>query len=239
MHISFTPEVLFHLGPIAVTNSILTTTITSLILIVSLILAGRRLKVNPLGGFAGMVEVTCEVVLSEAEQTFGSREAALKYFPLLATLFLFILADNWLELIPGFDTIQFGGVPIFRAVTTDLNTTVALALISVVLTQIYAIQSLGVVGNIRRYVSSQPLMSAVGILEGFLELTRIISFSFRLFGNIFAGDVLLIVVASLLPILGPSPFWGLELFVGFIQAFVFTMLTMVFIAIATTHEQHA
>lgn len=238
MHVSVAPEALFNLGPITVTNSMLTGAITTVILIVALLVAVSKLRISrkPLGGFAGIFEATCEAVVSQAEQVYGSRELALQYFPLLATLFLFILTNNWLELLPGFNTFTYHGQPIFRAVTADLNTTIDLAIVSVVLTQVYAVQKLGAVGNIKRYFVGGIGMNVIGVLEIFLELTRVISFSFRLFGNIFAGDVLLIIIASLVPIIGPSPFWGFELFVGFIQAFVFTMLTMVFIAMAISHE---
>ena len=232
MHVSLAPEALFSWGPLTVTNSMLTTAISTVILIVALVWAARRVTLKPAGGFAGVYEAIISAVFDQAEQTFGSRELALRYFPLLATLFIFILMGNTLGLLPGFNTLELGGAPVFRSVTTDLNTTVALAIISVVLTQVYAIRTLGVVGNLRRYFSANPLMNTLGLLEIFLELTRLISFSFRLFGNIFAGEVMLIVISSLVPILGPSPFWGFELFIGFIQAFVFTMLTMVFIALA-------
>jgi F-type H+-transporting ATPase subunit a len=238
MHVSLAPEALFSLGSVTVTNSMLTTAISTLILIVALLWAARKVTLKPVSGFAGMYEAVCSVVFDQAEQTFGSRELALKYFPLLATLFIFILMGNTLGLLPGFNTLQLGGVPVFRSVTTDLNTTVALAIISVVLTQVYAIRTLGVMGNLHRYFSSNPLFSLLGLLEIFLELTRLISFSFRLFGNIFAGEVMLIVIGSLVPILGPSPFWGFELFIGFIQAFVFTMLTMVFISLAINPVGH-
>jgi F-type H+-transporting ATPase subunit a len=232
MHVSLAPQALFSLGSVTVTNTILTTVISSVLLIAALIWAAHKVTLRPAGGFAGAYEAICSAVLDQAEQTFGSSELALRYFPLLATFFIFILLGNTLGLLPGFDTLELHGVPLFRSVTTDLNTTVALAIISVVLTQVYAIRTLGVVGNLHRYFSTNPMMNMLGVLEIFLELTRLISFSFRLFGNIFAGEVMLIIVSSLVPVLGPSPFWGFELFVGFIQAFVFTMLTMVFISLA-------
>lgn len=236
MHVSLAPETVFHLGPVAVTNSMLTAVITTLIIGGSVVLAARRLKLAPAGGFAGGIEVISEALLSQMEQVFGSRQQALRHFPLLATIFLFILGNNWIALIPGFNTIMAGDVPLFRAVTADLNAAIGLALVSVILTQVYAIQKLGVIGNLRRYFSKNPMMNIIGGLEVILELTRVISFSFRLFGNIFAGEVLLIVISALVPIIGPTPFWGLELFVGFIQALVFTMLTMVFIAMATSDD---
>ncbi len=229
MHVSLAPEALFHVGPIAVTNSMLTALLTTLLVLGVLVVAARRLSLRPAGGVGGTTEAISEAVLGQAEAAYGSREAALKYFPLLATLFIFILVNNLIGLIPGFNTITWNGAPLLRPVTTDLNATIALALVSVVLTQVYAIRKLGAFKNIKRYFAHGFLL---GLLEIILELTRVISFSFRLFGNIFAGEVLLVVISALLPILGPSPFWAMEIFVAFIQALVFTMLTMAFIAMA-------
>lgn len=236
MHVSLAPEPIAHIGSFVITNSMLTAIITTILTSGLLIYAARQIKLRPTGGFAGAIEALIETLLDQMIQVFGTRDKALRYFPLLATIFLFILINNWFALLPGFNTVTIGGVPLFRAVTADLSATIALALVSVVLTQVYAIKELGVVGNLRRYFSSNPAMNILGVQEIILESTRVISFSFRLFGNIFAGEVLLIVISALLPLLGPTPFWGLEIFVGFIQALVFTMLTMVFIAMSTDKE---
>ncbi len=131
-------------------------------------------------------------------------------------------------------------IPLFRAPTSDLNTTVALALISVALTQIVGFRMLGW-GYLKKFFNfSNPINFFVGILETISEFAKIISFSFRLFGNIFAGEVLLAVIGMLVPYFLPIPFYGLELFVALIQAFVFAMLTLVFIKLAmTSHaEEH-
>lgn len=124
-------------------------------------------------------------------------------------------------------------VPYFRAGTADLNTTIALALISVVLTQYYGIKFLGI-PYFSKYINfSSPILFFVGLLETILEFAKIMSFAFRLFGNIFAGEVLLAVMLFLVPLVVPMPFYGLELFVGFIQALVFSMLSLVFFNLAT------
>ena len=130
-------------------------------------------------------------------------------------------------------------IPIFRPGTADLNTTLALALISVITTQIIGIHALGL-GYFKKFFNfSSPIMFFVGILEIISELAKIISFAFRLFGNVFAGEVLLVVITSLIPIIVPMPFYGLEIFVGFIQALVFAMLSLVFFNMATqSHDQH-
>lgn len=130
-------------------------------------------------------------------------------------------------------------IPIFRAGTADLNTTIALAIISVVVTQIIGFKYLSI-GYLKKYFDfSNPLMFFVGILELILEFAKIISFAFRLFGNIFAGEVLIAVILFLVPVIAPMPFYGLEIFVGFIQALVFSMLSLVFFNMATiSHDEH-
>jgi F-type H+-transporting ATPase subunit a len=187
------------------------------------------------------------------------------YFPLLATLFIFIAAANWGGLLPGVGTIgtyvndsqeqtpshspaeiiktesppTYIFVPYLRGATADLNTTFAIAITAVIAIQYYGIKSLGL-GYFKKFINlSNPIMFGVGLLEIISEFSRIISFAFRLFGNIFAGEVILTVIAFLipLPLLLPLPFIGLELFVGFIQALVFSMLTAVFLNVAVSHGE--
>ena len=168
----------------------------------------------------------------------------------MGTLFIFIIFLNWFGLLPGVGTIGFYEieeghevaekvfVPLFRAGSADLNTTLALALISVVSIQISGIKTLGKEYIGRFFNFKNPIYFFVGILELISEFSKIISFAFRLFGNIFAGEVLLTVIAFLIPVIAPLPFLGLELFVGFIQALVFSMLTSVFLSLATTKSEH-
>jgi len=142
----------------------------------------------------------------------------------------------------GFNEIKDGHetfVPLFRSVNSDLNATLSWAIISVFLAQIFGMSSLGTFSYLKKYFDfSNPINFFVGILEIVGEIAKIISFSFRLFGNVFAGEVLLVVMTMLAPYLAPLPFYGLEIFVGFIQALVFTMLSLVFIKMATeAHSQ--
>ena len=127
-------------------------------------------------------------------------------------------------------------MPLFRGPTADLNTTIALALISVFMIQFYGFKHLGLKYLKKFFNFSNPINAFIGILELISEFSRIISFAFRLFGNIFAGEVLLTVISFLIPFIAPLPFLGLEIFVGFIQALVFTMLSLVFISMATSHH---
>jgi F-type H+-transporting ATPase subunit a len=236
-HISLAAEPIFHLGEFAITNAMLTSVIGSTLIIVIFSLAARSISVYPRGRFSQVVEAGVEVILELIERIMHSREKAVRFFPLLMTFFVFILINNWLGLLPGVGSIMVGKVPLFRGATADLNTTIALALISVILTQLYAIKELGLFKHLSKYFSLNPIQLFVGLLELFSEISRMISFAFRLFGNVFAGEVLLVVLSFLIPLVGPLPFYFLELFVGFIQALVFTMLTVVFIQIATTHHE--
>lgn len=130
-------------------------------------------------------------------------------------------------------------VPFFRAGTADLNMTLALAIFSQVMAQVFGFQALGA-GYLKKFFNfSSPIMFFVGLLELMGEFTKVISYAFRLFGNIFAGEVLLVVIAYLVPIIVPMPFYGLEFFVGLIQGLVFAMLSLVFFNMATaSHDEH-
>ncbi|MDA1348103.1 MAG: F0F1 ATP synthase subunit A [Chloroflexi bacterium] len=129
-------------------------------------------------------------------------------------------------------------VPFLRSANTDVNTTLAIAIVAMFAVHFWAFATLGF-GHIGKFLDFKggPIALFVGILEAVSEVARLISFTFRLFGNIFAGEVLLIAMAFLLPLIGIIPFLGLELFVGLIQAFIFSLLTLVFASLATaTHE---
>ncbi len=188
------------------------------------------------------------MLLNLVDSVFQDMKQTKKYFPFLATLFLFIITNNWLGLFPGIGSIGLHEihhgkeifVPLLRGGNADLNTTLALAILTMILVQIFGILAIGFFKYTGRFINfKSPIDFFVGILEIIGEFSRVISFSFRLFGNIFAGEVLLAVISWLLPYVGPIPFYGLEIFVGFIQALVFTMLAMVFIKMAITdHNEH-
>lgn len=161
-----------------------------------------------------------------------------KFFPLIATIFLFIICANWFGLLPGVETIgilkETKFVPLLRGGTADLNITLGLAIFAVISIQFFGYQAKGMKYFKKFFDLTNPINFFVSLLELVSELGRIISFGFRLFGNIFAGEVLLAVIALLIPIFAPLPFVGLEIFIGFIQALVFAMLTLVFINIAVS-----
>lgn len=278
------------------TNTLLATLLADIALVTLAYFGTRKLRSGDESamvpsGLQNLLEAIVEGLYNLAEGILGTRTR--KVFWLGATIFLFVLVANWMELIPGFDSIgwlehpheegitayqrselgpigilkgpavepaesdhnasgegeghQAEGwvlVPFLRAANTDLNTTLALAVISVVMTQVYSIQALGLNGYLGKFIQTKRIGEGnpmgiidtfVGVLEAIAEIAKIISFAFRLFGNIFAGAVLLFVMGFLMPFLFPGVmiFYGLELFVGAIQALVFMMLTFVFISAAT------
>ncbi|MDP3997385.1 MAG: F0F1 ATP synthase subunit A [bacterium] len=243
IHISLAAENIFHLGPFPINNSLIVGVIGSILTFFLFYITARMVKLHPANRFSQAIEAISEAILDLIEQVTQNREKAIRFFPFIMTLFVFILLNNWLGLLPGFGSITIntaeGTVPLFRGANADLNTTLALAIISVVMTHVYAVQQLGLFQHLSKYFSLNPIMLFVGLLEIVSEFSKMISFSFRLFGNIFAGEVLLVVISYLMPLAAPLPFFGLELFVGLVQALVFAMLTLVFLQIATSeHGEH-
>lgn len=240
---SLAAEGIFTVGGVTFTNSMIYGIIGSLIILVVMLAAAKRIKVKPGGTFASIMEAGVEFIVDTTANIMHDRKKAVRFAPMILTIFFFILMSNWLGLLPGVGSIQSNGHPLFRAFTADLNGTLALAVFTVVLIQIYAIKELGVVNHLKHYFSDKPwnpINLFVGVLEIIGEFTKMLSLSLRLFGNVFAGEVLLAVIASISGYLAPVttlPFYFMELFVGFIQAFVFTMLTIVFLSVATHHEE--
>ncbi len=240
--ISLAAEPVFHIGSFPVTNSLLASLLTSGVL-TWFALSVRKVKTVP-GKLQNLAEMVLGWLLDLCESVAGDRAKARKFFPLVATIFLFVLVSNWMGLVPGFGSIGLheGGrlVPLLRAGSADLNFTLALALISVITTQVFGIVMLSGLGYAKRFFNfTNPIKGFVGIVELVSEFAKVISFSFRLFGNVFAGEVLLVVIASLVPVFAPIPFYALELFVGTIQAFIFAVLTLVFLSVATSSHEEA
>ena len=238
MQISIRAEDIFHIGNFAVTNSVLSAFVTLLVLAGAALFLRRRLKMIP-GKLQNILEIMIEGALGLMDSVLGDRRKSEKYFPVVFTIFLFILFSNWLGLIPGVGSLIVntpnGATPVFRSPSADLNFTLALALIAVTFVNVFGIIAVGWKERLGTFLNfKSPIAFFTGILELISEFAKIISFSFRLFGNIFAGEVLLTIMAALVPFLVPVPFFFLEIFVGFIQAFIFGMLTLVFIAMATS-----
>jgi F-type H+-transporting ATPase subunit a len=216
---------IFFLGPIPVTNTIFSAWLTMAVLVVVALLATRRMSLVP-RGLQNFMELVVELLLQVCEMTAGRRGRA--FLPVVATAFLFIITANWMGLLPGYNY-----TPWLRSPNSDLNVTAAMALVVFFLVQGWALKAQGIGRYFKEFVVPNPLH----ILS---ELSRPLSLSFRLFGNIFAGEVLLTTMSALIPIGIPIIFLGLEIFVGTVQALIFSMLTLVFLAIATTeHGGHS
>lgn len=232
MEIHLSPEKLLSFQNFEITNTL----IISLMMILPLLFFSKtlssRLKLIP-SRWQNFFEVLIEKILGFMENVLESKEKARKFFPLIATIFIIIILSNWLEVLPGLGSI------LLRSPSSDLNFTLAIAVSTVISIQLFGIAGLGFFRYAKRFINfSSPLKFFVGLLELIGEAAKIVSFSFRLFGNIFAGEVLLIVVYFLAPYVLPLPFMFLEIFVGFIQALVFSMLTLVFLKIATVEVEH-
>lgn len=241
--ISLRAEKIFSVWGFPVTNAVLLASLVFVLLSILALVLHKKLKMIP-GSIQNVVEVMFDGALGLMDSVLGNRKTSEKYFPLVFTIFLFVLFSNWLGLFPGVGSIILTSdghsVPLLRSPASDLNFTLALALIAVTFVNVFSVIVTGLKSRVSVFFNFKgPIDFFIGILELISEFAKIISFSFRLFGNVFAGEVLLAVMAFLVPYALPLPFMFLEIFVGFIQAFIFGMLTLVFIATAIAHgEEH-
>lgn len=250
MNISIAAEPLFTLGGVSITNSLMIGALVSALLMIILTSLVRKRQAVP-GRVQAAVEVTFEALVDLIESVTHDKAQARKFFPLVATIFLFVLFSNWAGLLPGVGTVGLSAehhgeatiIPFLRSTSADLNFTLALSLIVVFVVQFAGIAALGVRKYGAKFFISpfhKPygIGTLVGILELISEIGKTISFTFRLFGNVFAGEVLLTVMLHLVPYALPVPFLIMEVFVGLIQALVFAMLTLVFLKMATVEAVH-
>jgi len=257
------------IGPFYLTNTITALIVVDLVVILLALAVRNSLRKGDLvpGGISGMMEMLVDMLNNMTESTAGRWTKTI--FPWFASIMIIVLVSNWMGLIPGMEAIgflehaeedghaaiqllpgvmamtaeegEYNVVPFFRGISTDLNFTIALALISLIATQIVGVRAQGW-RYIYRFFNVRTLFTrpgfgamdlAVSLLELISEFSKILSFSFRLFGNMFAGLVLLFLVVSLVPAFAPSLVMLFEFFIGAIQAFVFGMLTLVFMSQAT------
>ncbi len=230
------PEILGFYENLPITNTLLVSWVTMAILTITALSATWKVKAVP-SGLQNFFEMIIDFGYTTVSDLSGSKKAKV-FFPIVMTFFLFIITANWLGLLPGFGTITLDHKPILRSINSDLNMTLALALLSAVITHLLAVKYLGLSGYLKRWFSLSffPIFLFVGFLEVISEFTKIVSLSFRLFGNIFAGEVVLSTVSSIFAFIIPLPFYFLEIIVGFVQAAVFMMLTLVFMVILS--EKH-
>lgn len=238
-------EPIFHIGSFTVTNSMLFGAITGLFVLVLFIIAARRTTTKPGSKFAFSIETLVDFIFGIAKENFSTERQARKHLPLLVTLFTFIIIANLSGLLPGVGTITYDGEPLLRAFTTDLNGTLALAILTIGTVQFYAIKELGIVGHLKHYFTNKPwnpINLFIGLIEVMGEFIRILTLSMRLFGVIYAGEVLIHVVGQLGGMFGWAtqlPVYLMEVFFSAIQAYLFVMLTTVYLSIATAHNEES
>jgi F-type H+-transporting ATPase subunit a len=242
IHVALAPEQLGTIAGVPITNTLVTTWLTMAILIGIAYAVRRNLTVVP-----GKTQVAFEEIITAAKkfftQTLEDEGKATKYLPLLLTLFLFIAVANTLNVLPGLGSIGFTHdghfTALLRGVNSDLNTTLALTIVSVFVIQFSGILALGLFKYAHKFINfSSPINFFVGLVELVGELARFVSFAFRLFGNIFAGKVLIAVLIFFVPYIVPVPVLAFEMFVGVVQALIFMLLTLFFLKLAVTpHEE--
>jgi F-type H+-transporting ATPase subunit a len=268
-HVNLPPEQLWHVGSFPITNTMLAAWFTIVVLGVLCFFATRRMELIP-RGLQNVMEALVEGLANFIDSVAGE-ENGRRFFPVLATIFIFVLANAWLSMLPGFMSIGFEHemeghmaiVPFFRGANTDINVPLALALVSFVFVEYWGFRTHGFRSYTRKFVNVGRSLGGmknvlrgrikqgvggllsglidifVGFVEFISELIRVLSFSFRLFGNMTAGEILIFSLIFLLPWLVVIPFYGLELFLGFIQALIFCGLSLVFVVMAvSSHNEH-
>lgn len=249
IHVSLKAEEVFTVGDITVTNSMIYGLLVAIFMGVVLIWLAKKSSVKPKKGAIAILEFIVEFVINLLEGAFGNRKQAVKYAPIFSVFFLFILFSNILGLIPIVGPgIHVDGIPIFRPFTADLNGTLVMAVIAIVAVQVMSIRAQGLKGHLTHYFSDKPwnpINFFIGILEVFGEFTRILSLALRLFLNTAVGEILIAVFTSLVLADGRTPLAVIpiilfELLVAGIQAYVFTVLSATYLALAISHahEEH-
>jgi len=228
------PETLLSVSGFHLTNTLLATLLVDAVIVVLVLLVRRRLSLSP-GKLQAAVEGIVEYLHTTTERVAGGRTPLI--FPWVAVFFIYIAMSNLIGLLPGFGTVGLrrteGFVPLLHVSTADLNVTLALAVVSVIATNVVAIRAVGLGTYLKRFFALNPILLFVGLLELLQELTKFITFSFRLFGNISAGEAVLGTMSSIFAFVVPVPFLGFELLVALIQGLVFALLTMAFMTMLT------
>lgn len=256
LHIpTLAPETIFHLGSLPITNTIVNVWLAIGILIIVGLLLRKKTSLKP-GKMQNFMEFFLEKLLGYFDQITGDRKKTLRFLPLVGSVFFFILLSNWLGLLPGTGSIHIGEAPLLRPANSDLNLTLAMAVVVVVISHIVGLVTVGVFTHLNKFIQIGSFVKslrkgpvaiftaiinlAVGLIEIVSEFAKVLSLSLRLFGNIFAGEVLITVIASIMAVVLPAPFMLLELLVGVVQASVFTMLTLVYLTVLSSepHEAH-
>ncbi len=238
------PGVVFTIFGIPITNSILYGWFAAVLICVVLILVARRVSVKPKGGLVQFIEIGVDFISGFIKGAFDEEKVAHKYVPYFVTLFFFILFNNWLGLLPFVgEGVTSNGFPLLRPLTGDLNATFAMGLITMIVVYSASIrESRGFKNYLKHFFvgsPKNPLFLIIGLLEMITDLTRVVSLSLRLFLNVAIGEIVIAVFSYLGHILAPIsalPFTLIELFIGALQAYIFTVLATMYLAIAVNHS---
>jgi len=265
-HVALPSEPILHVGSFSITNTLIASWLTILVLVGLSILLTRKMKLVP-GRRQALAETIVEGLLNFVESIAGKKHTRM-LFPGVATIFIYVISNAYLALLPFFGTIGIRHdhefLAIFRAANTDVNVPLSIALMSFFLVESWGMRAIGVSHYVSEFINVRQLGQGlkelfagkiktgpmnivfgfitlfVGVLEIFSHLTRMLSFTFRLFGNMTAGEILILVSSFLIPLVFSIPFYGLELLIGMIQALIFSGLTLVFgtIAVSPHEESH-
>ncbi len=248
-HISLRAEEITEVSGFVITNSIIYGFIVAMFMLVLGIYISRRQTVRPQGGLVQITEMGIDFIVNLLEGSLGSRKKAYKYAPMFATFFIFIVLSNVSGLMPWVGpgvhvATEAGETPLLRPFTADLNATIAMSIIAIVLVQILSIKESGFMGHLQHYFTDapfNPINFFIGVLEVFGEVTRVASLALRLFLNTAVGEILIAVFAFV----GANaasftvfPIVLFEVLVALIQAYVFTVLTATYLGLAIAHGQH-
>lgn len=255
-------ETIFHIGGFSVTNTIINSWIAVVFFVVIAVLLNRKQTRVP-KGLRNIAEGLVEFMLAEIQKVTGDAKRSRKFLPIVGTIFLFVLFSNWVGLLPGVGSIGVWEthegvkelIPLFRSAASDLNLTLAIAVFAVLASHVIGLTSVGFSNHVSKFFNFRGIWQSVrkgpvaivvaviefgvGLIEVVSELAKVVSLSLRLFGNVFAGEVLMTVMLGLFAYFLPIPFIFLEILVGVIQATVFSMLTLAYLTVATTaHDSH-
>ena len=240
------PGTVFEIGGVIITNSILYGWITITFMVLFFAWVARKVTIKPRGGVVQFVEAGVEFISNLVVNSFDDKSKGRKYVPFFVTLFFFLLINNWLGLLPGVgEAFRVGETPLLRAFTADLNGTLAAGIVTMIFVYVASIRETGgVLPYLRHFFIGSPwnpLYFVIGILEILTDLTRVLSLSLRLFLNVTIGEIVIAVFSYLGSIAAPVtalPFTMLEMFVGALQAYIFTVLSLMYLSIAANHGSH-
>lgn len=246
IHISLPSQTLFTVGGFHVTNAMVTGTLSLVIFLAVFIYVSQMVRRGRYNRFIGFMQWAFEGMVGQINSVIADQKLARRITPLAITLFFYVLISYWMSILPGLDTVTYHDVPVIRSIAADLNFTFAITIITFLTVQIYAIRQHGPIGNLGRYFKNPfkegPIATFEGVLELIGEVSRYSALSLRLFGNCFAGEILLVIIGLLTSYFSVATlpiFMGFELFIGLIQAYVFFILTVIFTALAVdTHGGH-